>query len=96
VEIVPTVELPPRTPSTYHFTPVLVVPLTVAVNCLVYLAVTLALVGEIVMESCACTEAADKTTKQNAIRVRGKDMAFFAHGLEFSRRDKITALVNYR
>jgi hypothetical protein len=45
VEMVPAVELPPGTPSTDHCTPVLVVPVTVAVNCFVVLAVTLAEVG---------------------------------------------------
>ena len=35
VEIVPIVEFPPATPSTDHFTAVLLVPVTVAVNCCV-------------------------------------------------------------
>jgi hypothetical protein len=43
--MVPTVELPPVTLLTCQVTPVLVVPVTVPVNCWVLPAVTLALVG---------------------------------------------------
>src|SRR5713101_7416141 len=46
VEIVPTVEFPPVTPFTCHVTAVLLLPVTVAVNCCVVLTTTDALVGE--------------------------------------------------
>jgi hypothetical protein len=45
VLIVPDVELPPETPSTDHCTLMLVVPETVAANCLVPFTVTVAEVG---------------------------------------------------
>jgi len=35
VEIVPEPAAPPNTPSTYHLTPVFVVPVTVAANCFI-------------------------------------------------------------
>ena len=43
---VPTVALPPFTPSTDQVTPVLLVPVTVAVNCCVPLMATIAVAGE--------------------------------------------------
>ena len=51
LEIVPVVLLPPLMPSTDHVTAVLVVPLTVAVNCWVCCGTTLADVGEIATET---------------------------------------------
>jgi hypothetical protein len=44
--MVPTVEFPPETPFTRHITPVLVVPVTVAVNCCDAEAGTVTLDGE--------------------------------------------------
>ena len=44
--MVPTVEFPPTVPFTSQFTEVLVVPETLALNCLVCFTCTLALVGE--------------------------------------------------
>lgn len=52
MEIVPAVELPPVTPFTRQVTPVLELPVTVAVNCLVWPVATLAEVGEMVTEIC--------------------------------------------
>src|SRR6266545_793180 len=69
--MVPVLAAPPKTPSTYHLTPVLVVPVTVAVNCFVVFVGTLALVGEMEIATCACTEAvAVKAMKQSAISER--------------------------
>ena len=45
-EMVPTMEFPPTIPFTYQFTAVLLVPVTVAVNCLLWPVSRLALVGE--------------------------------------------------
>ena len=47
MEIVPTVEFPPTVPFTNQFKEVLVVPETLALNCLVCFTCTVALVGEI-------------------------------------------------
>ena len=47
--MVPNVEFPPVTPFTCHVTEVFVVLVRVAVNCLVFLTRTLALVGEMLM-----------------------------------------------
>jgi hypothetical protein len=49
VEMLPTTSLPPGVPSTYHLTPIFVVPVTVATNCLVWVPITVALVGEMVI-----------------------------------------------
>jgi hypothetical protein len=46
VEIVPTLEFPPVTPFTVHVTPVFVLPDTVAVNCCVFPADSVAEVGD--------------------------------------------------
>jgi hypothetical protein len=58
VEIVPVVLEPPTTPSTDHCTPTFVVPVTVAVNCLVVFAVTFAVVGLIVIATVVTVTAA--------------------------------------
>src|SRR6266540_2668747 len=77
--MVPVLAAPPKTPSTYHLTPVWVVPVTVAVNCFVVFVGTLALVGEMEIATCACTEAvAVKATKQNAISERRRAAGFAA------------------
>ena len=47
--MVPNVAFPPMTPFTFHMTDVLVVLVTVAVNCFVVFTRTLALVGEMLM-----------------------------------------------
>ena len=52
-EIVPTNEFPPTTPATSQFRALLVVPETVAVNCCDLPTCTLALLGDIVTETCA-------------------------------------------
>ena len=49
----PEVALPPTTPSTDHFTPVFVVPVTLAANCFVVPTVTTAEEGEMVTTTCA-------------------------------------------
>jgi hypothetical protein len=58
VETVPTVVLPPDTPSTDHVTAVLVVPVTVAVNCCVAFTAMLAVVGLIVIPTVVTVTAA--------------------------------------
>jgi hypothetical protein len=45
VVIVPVLAAPPNTPSTYHLTPVLVVPVTMAANCFVAFPATVTEVG---------------------------------------------------
>jgi hypothetical protein len=74
-------------------TPVLVVPVTVAANCFVVFAGTLALVGEMEIATAACAGAmAANTTKQTAISVRSKDTTFALQDLVFLRREKTMAM----
>ena len=56
--MVPTVEFPPPKPLTSQFTPVLLVPVTVAENGCDWLTCTLALVGEIETETSGVIETA--------------------------------------
>jgi hypothetical protein len=58
LEIVPVAAAPPITPSTDHCTPRFVVPVTVAVNCFVVFAVTLAVVGLTVIATLVTVTAA--------------------------------------
>jgi hypothetical protein len=58
VDTVPVVLEPPTTPSTAHFTPTFVVPVTADVNCLVVLTVTLAVVGLMVIATVVTVTAA--------------------------------------
>src|SRR6266540_1385266 len=70
-EMAPTVEFPPLMPSTDQLTVLFEAPVTVAVNCCVVFVGTLALVGEMEIATCACTEAvAVKAMKQSAISCR--------------------------
>src|SRR6266542_7094494 len=85
--MVPVLAAPPKTPSTYHLTPVLVVPVTVAVNCFVVFVGTLALVGEMEIATCACTEAvAVNATKQSAISERRRAAGFATRGVYQTER----------
>src|SRR4030095_7305746 len=59
--MVPESAVPPWTPSTYHLTPVLVVPVTDAANCLVVLVVTLAVSGVKLTTTCAHDVCAAKS-----------------------------------
>jgi hypothetical protein len=89
VEIVPVEEAPPITPSTDHFTPTLVVPVTVAMNCFVVFSVTLALVGEMEIATCAWAEAVTiNPTKQSAISERRSTALCVARDLAFSQKQE--------
>ena len=69
VEIVPEVELPPTTPSTDQVTLVLVVPVTVAANCFVVLAVTLTEVGLMLTPTAVTVTAALADLLESAMLV---------------------------
>jgi Mn2+/Fe2+ NRAMP family transporter len=83
--MVPVAVAPPVTPSTDHCTPTLVVPDTVAVNCFVVFAVTLAVVGEIATVTCDCASAvAKQPTKQTVTNIRRRLAANGASNLNFT------------
>src|SRR5471032_3348883 len=92
VEIVPFAAAPPITPSTDHFTPTFVVPVTDGVNCLVVFSVTLTVVGEMVTTTCACTYDAPITPTHNPTQsaVRGRRRE------NHSAKSAIPARVNMR
>ena len=77
-EIVPTVLLPPATPATLQFTAVVLVPVTVAVNCRILLVTTSAVGGETLTVIGALWEPPpphDKSSNKqlNANKLRGRE-----------------------
>jgi hypothetical protein len=87
-EMVPVVEFPDLTPSTDQVTAFFEVPVTVAVNCFVVVAGTVALVGEMEIVTCACSKAgAANAIKQSTIRERRRAAGFVASDVNQERLD---------